>query len=563
MSTSATTPARPEITLNRRSFLHSSAFIAGVVAFGSPLLAACGGGATAGAGAGGAGGTAAVALPDFTSALKVTPDLVGNAAGLQDGFLSPITKYYESVTGEIASGGDVTSLVLSYSPPAPPLAQNTWWRAVNERTNMNYMPQVTPAGDFVPKFSTVTAGNELPDLVQMPLMLNLPRVADLLKTRFTDLSDYLSGSKVNTYPNLAGIPTYSWNMARVNGRIYGVPLSRPVYFSPMFARQDILDELGVERPTNAEEFEDLCKAITDVKGGRWAMGSASDYMFNVPFFAQMYGAPMKWKANADGTLVKDFETEEFAKAVEFANKLRVAGYFHPDSAAFNQSQATEQFSKGAVVLYMAGLAGWRQTLETQSAVTPGFNQDAMVPFGYDGGPGTQFFDTGIFSLTAITKADKARVEEMLRVLNYFAAPFGSKEYLLNTAGVEGVDHTIDASGQVALTDQGKLEQGMAFNFVMSGAPVLTSGTQPDYVKQCYAWQEKVVSLGVSDPTNGLNSETNSKVGGQLGNTFNEGILNIVSGRGSLGDLPALVASWKSGGGDTIRQEFQDALAASK
>lgn len=549
-------------SISRRGFLRLSALTAGVAALNTPLLAACGGGGGGGAAGGGGGAAGAqVPLPDFVSALKVTPDLPGTPDGVEDGFLSAVKQYPPSVTGPIGAGGDVSALLLTYGPPAPSVGDNVWWQAVNKRANINFKAEITPAADYPAKFGSVMAGNDLPDFVQIPLFMNLPRLSDLLSSRFQDLSDFVSGAKVRAYPNLAGIPTYSWRMARVKGRIYGVPLSRPVVNAPMLVRQDLLDQLGAARPTDAASFEALCQAVTDPRAGRWAMGSDTSFVYNVGFFAQMFGAPVRWGTRPDGSLVKDYETEEFAAAVEYTRKLREAGYFHPDAGTLTLAQTKEQFGGGKIVMYMDGPAGWKLQYDTFGASNPGLDVDALMPFARDGGPARQYLDRGVFSLTGIKQGDPARIEELLRVLNYFAAPYGSEENRLNTAGVEGVDHTVNEKGLPVLTDRGKVEQGVSFNYLMNPAPVLSSADYPAYVQKAYAWRQKVVPTGVSDPTDGFYSETASRVSAQLEKTIGDTLRGIISGRATMADLKPAVDAWRSGGGDKIRAELQDAMAA--
>lgn len=544
------------LPLTRRTFLRRTALTAGLAAVTGPLLDACG--------SGGGGGTIAgggVPLPDYVPALKVKPDLPGTAAGIQDGFTSAVKNYLPSVTGPIGNGGDVRSLLITYTPPPPPVEQNTWWQAVNKRTNVNFRAEIAAAADYPTKFASVVAGGNLPDLVQVPLFINLPRLPDLLGAQFQDLSDLLSGANVREYPNLAGIPTYSWNIARIKGRIYGVPLSRPVIYAPLLIRQDILDQVGATRPTDATSFEALCKELTNAPAGRWALGSDTTFMFDLPFFAQMFGAPVRWGRKPDGSLVKDYETDQFAAAVEYARKLRAAGYFHPDAGSISQSQVKDQFGAGKIVMYNDGPSGWKSNYDIYAPATPGINIDAMVPFAANGGPTPCFLDRPAFSITAIKKADPERVKELLRLLNYFAAPYGSMEYLLNTSGVQGVDYTMNPVGLPTLTTVGKAEQGVGFFYVMSPPQVLADPDHPDFVKQAHTWQSTVVPRGVSDPTDGYYSDTASRTNAQLEQAMGDALRNIISGRGALADLKPAVDAWRNGGGDRIRKELQDAIAA--
>lgn len=546
----------PRYTLNRRNFLRGATLAAGAAAVGSPLLAACGGGTVDSA----AVIATQVPLPDYVSALRVTPDLVGDANGVQDGFLKAITEYYPSVDGKPGAGGEARVFVNTYSPPPPPVSENSWWQAVNERVGTDLKVEVVPTADYPAKFGSVMAGNDIPDLVQIPVWMNLPRLPELFANRFADLSDHLSGANVRKYPNLAGIPTYSWVNSRIKGRIHGVPLPRPLFGSPMLMRADLLEQLGAGQPTTAAEFEALCQEITDPGAGRWALGSQKDYCYNIGTFAQMFGAPRNWRQESDGRLTRDYETPEYVEAIEFARKLNAAGHFHPDSSSTNASQVKELFAGGRVLMAADGLAAWLGFYDTYSASVPGIKVDAMLPFAHDGGDSAQFyFDVGAYSLTAIKQGEPARVEEMLRILNYFAAPYGSAEHHLNGTGVEGVDHTRNADGTVELTERGKSERGVSFSYIAGGAPVMSSGEYPDWVRQQYEWEQKVTPLGVRDPTVGLYSDTASRVNSQLQKAMQDTLINIISGRGAVSDFPAAVETWRSGGGEKMRQEYQEAL----
>lgn len=548
--------------IQRRFFLKGAAITVGGAALSSPLLAACGGSSSSSSSSKeGNASASAAALPTFVNALVAKPDLPGTPEGVQPGFTKALASYPKSVKGEVGSGKDVSILLPTYNPPPPPPGGNAYLQALNKATNTNLKMQVTPAADYPAKFASVTAGNDLPDLVLMPLFMNLPRLPDLLKSRFSDISDYVSGDKVKDYPNLAGIPTYTWKMARIRGRIYGVPLSRPVFAANMLVRNDQLKKAGLAVPTSADEFEKLCKDYTDAKAGRWALGSDNTFNFNIQWFAQMYGAPFRWGKKDDGTLVKDYETDEYAEAVAYAAKLRKAGYFHPDAGTVSISATKDQFGAGKVLMYLDGTNGWKADYDVYGKANPGMDVQALVPFTPDGSKVTQYFDNGIFALMGLKKADPDRVKELLRVLNYFAAPFGSEENLLVTAGVEGVDHTM-VNGLPTLTDRGKLEQNIAPYYIGSGQAVLANTDYPKQVTDQHSWQEKVADHGVPDPTAGLYSDTNGTKGPALTKTIDDAVRNIISGRASIDSLKSAVSAWRSGGGDAIRKEFEAELSKS-
>jgi putative aldouronate transport system substrate-binding protein len=94
-------------------------------------------------------------------------------------------------------------------------------------------------------------------------------------------------------------------------------------------------------------------------------------------------------------------------------------------------------------------------------------------------------------------------------------------------------------------------------------PVLFDPNSPDYVKAAYADEQTIVPYLVSDPSLGLYSPTDRSKGGQLSQTFQDGLGQIITGRTSLASFDQLVKDWRSGGGDQMRTEYQSAYAEAK
>src|SRR5690606_38929905 len=83
-----------------------------------------------------------------------------------------------------------------------------------------------------------------------------------------------------------------------------------------------------------------------------------------------------------------------------------------------------------------------------------FDFGGMPVPGFDGGEGVAHLAAPVWAIGAISKGNEERVETLLHVWNYLAAPFGSKEQLTVLYGREGVDYELDGSDPVQ-TEQGK------------------------------------------------------------------------------------------------------------
>src|SRR5439155_5427391 len=96
------------------------------------------------------------------------------------------------------------------------------------------------------------------------------------------------------------------------------------------------------------------------------------------------------------------------------------------------------------------------------------------PLSHDGGKAIWHQYEGPLGKTAIKKGSPERVKELLGILNYLAAPFGTQEYHLINYGPKDVDHTMDAQGNPVLTQKGltDLNINAAWQFMAVPMPVL-------------------------------------------------------------------------------------------
>ncbi|WFR66346.1 extracellular solute-binding protein [Curtobacterium flaccumfaciens] len=284
--------------ISRRTLFSGAAF--GLVALGAGgSLAGCSGGGTAAT----ISDTVA-ALPTYVPITKgPKPDLPGNDKVQPVYYSYPEdSELFRSVTRDVKVGGTTTGFVVTYA--APPPANNSFLDYIGDVTDTRYDLTFVPGDSFDTKFATMTAGNDIPNIVEFLTFAMPPRFPQLLDAKFSDLSEYLSGDAVKEYPNLANIPTASWRSARINGKIYGVPEHRPPFGSVMICRPDLIEQYtGAEpAPKDKDEFFELCKAVTDAKAGRYAIaggGGSSGVDWSYDFIGATFGVPNQW-AKSDG-----------------------------------------------------------------------------------------------------------------------------------------------------------------------------------------------------------------------------------------------------------------------
>lgn len=546
-------------SISRRSILRSALFGASAAALGGPFLAACGSsdsGSNSGSGDGSSAGSGPVDLPSYRPARYVEPDLPGSADGVQDGYLRFPAQLQRSAEDLPTGWNTLTSLVLTYDPPPPAAGDNAYWTAVNERIGGELAPTIVPQADYREKFNAVMAGNDIPHTVLLTGdQLTMPRLPDLLGARFADLSEYLSGDAVEAYPNLANIPTYAWRGARVDGRLWGVPVEQQVLTNVMMARVDLLSSIGVAPADvkTTDDFTDLCAELTAPSSGRWAMGPFGPTMMLL--FWAAFGVPNNWRQEPDGTLTKDWETDEYFAAVEYHLELSKQGYFHPDFTGYTVTQAKQAFSSGTTALYMDGLAAWRGFVEQERRSVDEIG--VMLPFALPGADPVFHVASGIFGITALRQDDPAVVQDRLRLLDFLAAPFGTEEWFLLNYGVEGVDHEM-TSGLPVLTDKGIEEIRTMFKFIGAPPGVMFSGQSPQWVEAQHAWESAVIPATIPDPTVGVYIEPVEDTTGALQAVY-DAVADVTAERISIDDFRAVTENWTEKIGNETRERLQEAL----
>jgi putative aldouronate transport system substrate-binding protein len=474
------------------------------------------------------------------------------------------------------TGSNVSIMSISLFPPPTPFAQNRAWQAVNKEINANIQYSIVTSADYPVKLATVMAGSDLPDLIYMyaqpgssSTLAAAAGTPQFLQSQAADLTPYLAGDAAKDYPFLAAIPTPAWKNAgcAYQGHLYMVPIHR---YLPglVFVKNETVwnKEIGANvAPKNADDFKRILLALTRPQQDFYGIGGAQGTMMLVPTMAAWFGAPNGWKLETGGKLVKDYETPEFKATVDYARDLFASGVFHPNSTTWASAViARQQFATGKFAVHRDPFNGWqdgwRQALQSPQP----FNATMLPSFAaHDGGKPQHFVTGGHLWATAMKKASPDRIKELLRILNYLAAPFGSAEDQLLTFGLKDVDYTFDAQGNPTLTKDGNGDANyVPWKYTIQHPFVFFTPDLPNYAKTMYDAEHELMPIAVSDPTFGQVSATNFSKGFPLTQAIQDGITDIVVGRRPMSDYDGLVKDWQNNGGETIRKEYAESIAAS-
>ena len=140
----------------------------------------------------------------------------------------------------------------------------------------------------------------------------------------------------------------------------------------------------------------------------------------------------------------------------------------------------------------------------------------MIPFGHDG-KAKPVYDMGYGTVgfTPFKKTDEGRIRELLALVNYLSAPFGTKEYLQKNFGTAGEQYALDAKKNPVLTQAGNQQApGLVSALQIMTAPesVIFNPAYPEDTRKIYATEQKLLQYAMRNPTAGTYSDTSSKVG---------------------------------------------------
>lgn len=423
------------------------------LAAGSTVLAGCGPNGSGSGGGGGNGEAGSGDLPNHVPYEGVTPDIEAGENGIPAAFFRyPADPVSTGVTPLQTS--DPVSMLLVGSPPPAADEKNSWYKLITEAIGTTFDFTWGSWTNYGDKYQVTIASGNIPDLVMMQTVARFPK---LLETKFTDLTPFLAGDKVADYPGLASFPTESWTVPQLNGRIWGVPQPRPPAGRVLTVRNDLAEKYGVGRNpeiSSGEDFLDLMRELTDEGKKHWAMG-ANPAQWLLPLVANMTGAPNEY-AEVDGQFVHQWETPEYKQAVEISAKIMKDGLLHPESVAGGKENFG-WWQAGITSLYVQAFSGWQE----YAASYPDWDLGAIVLPQWDGGgpAGLHLNEAGYTSWVGVSQQDSDdKVRELLKVMDYFASPFGTKEFLDVNYGIEGKHYKLDGTDPVPNADAAESEQ---------------------------------------------------------------------------------------------------------
>jgi putative aldouronate transport system substrate-binding protein len=511
-----------------------------------------------------------VQLPTYVPLAGLKPDLPASEDGLLDaGFVNYPANPIKTVQDTPGRGGEISAVTWTTQPAPTPMESNSLWQAVNKELGVTLRITIQAQADYATvKLPTIVAGDALPDILYIAPNAVIPQFPTFLKSKMADLTPYLSGDAVKDYPNLAAIPTLAWRSMVFNNAIYGIPCANSLFLWVHWVQHDLLDAEGLADPRTADEYRQLARRFTRPDQNMWGLGAENNVGMGMTngWISGIFGAPNGWALeDKSGKLTYTAETDQYRAAVGYARDLWAAGAYHPNALQYTLVSARNDFAARRFMFRMDAF-GVASDLFWAAAARrdPPGDPRIVPPFpAVDGGMPTYWTTPGILGYSVIRQAPPERIKEILRVLNWLAAPLGTAEYLLKTYGLKDVHWTPDDKGNPILTDRGKADATVPFHYLTRAPTTMYWPATPAKTQGMYDVQKAIYPYLTMNPTDPYYSETNAGKLPALTRDLVDSLNDIVVGRQPLAAFDQAVKNWQDNGGNQIRTEFEQEIAAAR
>lgn len=341
---------------------------------------------------------------------------------------------------------------------APP---DDWiaYQIIREKLNINLKVVILPSSqsDQDAKINAAGAANELPDLFQVNRTPWAKLVEAGLVAPVDDLLPLMPERMAKVYND-----ENRNRLVTLDGQMYGFPNPGALlYTEGLVIRKDWLDKLGLEAPTNLDEFLEVAKAFTtqdpdgnglndtygfgaylETEGLGWlgGLGKRFDFIYGA------YGVAGTWDLN---NVQLNARNPNFMEATAYINTLVNEGVIEPDWAVLKKDEYRARWKQGrygimheqfCALICKSNYADFDKNFpEGEWMVLP-------PPKGPDGlsSEGAALTNARIFAVSQ-KAMDAGKGEAIARLMEWMT---GDEGYYLLGFGEKGVNYNLDAEGNV-------------------------------------------------------------------------------------------------------------------
>jgi putative aldouronate transport system substrate-binding protein len=340
----------------------------------------------------------------------------------------------------------------------PPKDQDVMRKELLERLNIEVNLVAIATGDYDQQLKIRIAGGNAPDIFQQGDKQALQTVVD--QGVALPLDDYIP-----EMPNIQESYTeLDFSKGTVDGTLYAIAARPFARYRSFWIRQDWLDNLNLEHPTNLEEFREVANAFTyedpdgNGKDDTYALtGTTNGYFFDALFGA--FGTVRtieegQWMIQGGMPLYSTADPR-LKDAIGYIKTLIDDGVVDPELVANTTSSYWDKVYSGKSGIVYDNM--WRIIKKTFQETWQSINPDAeWVQVESPEGPGGRYdtgYDeastSGLYVFADHLAEEQRKLDAALELFDYVTAGEGHKLVLF---GVEGVHHEMEGD-QLKMLDK--------------------------------------------------------------------------------------------------------------
>lgn len=407
---------------------------------------------------------------------------------------------------------------------------------VKEKFNVVLKRERVSATNYAERLNVLIASGDYPDIISSDGIQNMAEAVEggLLVPL---------NSIFETDENWKNADKSQFSAHTFNGNIYSLYnlVSMP---EGLYYRQDWLENLGLEQPTNPDEMYEVLRAFTyddpdqNGKDDTFGLSIANTYDQAGPLFQQFTAAnPLYFSG---GCFYYDEETgevrnvyydvEDMKEALTWMNKLYSEGILNPEFVVTNKKQAEDLFLSGRAGVWPKGVLFISSRNTKIAEAFPGASLGVFdaIETKY----GTNYDSTAYGSGNCLTAAIGENEELGKQVLAYLQGPEIISIYNL---GVEGVHYKMN-NGTVEWLDEEAKKTYNASAFI-SHPLKLDLPIEDEALSSAVAAAEKAK---VGRRVEATLSETFNRNGADVAKIMQEGVTKIIVGEEPVDYLDEMI-----------------------
>ncbi|WP_058235531.1 type 2 periplasmic-binding domain-containing protein [Devriesea agamarum] len=489
--------------------------------------------------------------------------ITSDVAGVAPMMIGSPRTYYKAVSEPPAKGGTLSTFQILWGAPVPERSKNKVWQELEKQLGVNELKAtMVPYASFNDKLATTLASGDLPDMIYLD-DTNANAARAISDGAFVALNQYLEGDLIKKYPNLATTPQEAWVNSHKNGTIYGIPQpAAAIDWFPVI-RKDAMKQIGMnDVPHNGHELRDMLVEFAKLGtlGGRqvWAVGGVDPSIFEP---IHKIGPTFQVK---DGKVITKFDLPEYEEHLKYVADLWTNKVFHPDALGHVDP---ELFAQGQQLFYSASFAGYywlpdQGRINLVKRAVPSAEVVHFVIPALDGGPGTFVRNKGYGAIVGFSR-DKAkskdRIEELLRIANYYRSPFGSEEAKFLQYGIEGRQYKVGPHNEIEPIENAPAEGHITYSGLLQNPVNSLPVINKDLSDNVRSTIEGMVKASEPDKLGRILNEQLTKNKTRLDEIQKDFFNGMISGRRPLTDIKKFRETYRSSGGQAVIDEYQKQL----